>query len=183
MLSKYFWDNIAQKNVCPMLAQSAQACFCRKITYIMLPWSACANVAQENCLPVQCWPTAHEQLCPGKKSAMFPWSMWANIAQGNSLWNVGPWLTDNLSYQNNLYNVVSIKLGQHCLGISNIQCWLWLEQHNLFKSYRNSLNKIARLSKDNKNKLNKVWVGIKEIININKKTPYKLGTLTIMKSW
>ena len=49
--------------------------------------------------------------------------------------------------------------------------------HNLFKSYRNSLNKIARLSKanhyktfeDNKNKLNKVWKGIKEIININYK--------------
>ena len=50
--------------------------------------------------------------------------------------------------------------------------------YNLFKSYRNSLNKIARLSranhyktffKDNKNKLNKVWEGIKEIININKK--------------
>ena len=64
------------------------------------------------------------------------------------------------------------------------------ELHNLFKSYRNSLNKIARLSKanhyknyfeDNKNKLNKVWVGIKEIININKKTPKKLGTLTIME--
>ena len=56
------------------------------------------------------------------------------------------------------------------------------ELHNLFKSYRNSLNKITRLSKvnhyklffeDNKNKLNKVWVGIKEIININKKTPIK----------
>ena len=52
------------------------------------------------------------------------------------------------------------------------------ELHNLFKSYRNSLNKIARLSKvnhyknffeDNKSMLNKVWVGIKEIININKK--------------
>ena len=64
------------------------------------------------------------------------------------------------------------------------------ELHNLFKSYRNSLNKIARLSKanhyknffeDNKNMLNKVWVGIKEIININKKTPNKLGTLTIME--
>ena len=66
------------------------------------------------------------------------------------------------------------------------------ELHNLFKFYRNSLNKIARLSKanhyktffeDNKNKLNKVWEGIKEIININqrdyqhqKKTPSKLGT-------
>ena len=50
--------------------------------------------------------------------------------------------------------------------------------HNLFKSYRNSLNKITRLSKanhykifleDNKNRLNKVWVGIKEIINNNNK--------------
>ena len=52
------------------------------------------------------------------------------------------------------------------------------ELHNLFKSYRNSCNKIARLSKanhyknffeDNKNKLNKVCLGINEIININKK--------------
>ena len=60
------------------------------------------------------------------------------------------------------------------------------ELHNLFKSYGNSLNKLARLSKanhyktffeDNKNKLKKVWTGIKEIININKKkTPSKLGT-------
>ena len=50
--------------------------------------------------------------------------------------------------------------------------------HNLFRSYRNSLNKITRLSKanhykifleDNKNRLNKVWVGIKEIINNNNK--------------
>ena len=55
----------------------------------------------------------------------------------------------------------------------------------MFQSYSNSLNKIARLSKanhyktffeDNKNKLNKVWAGIKEIININKKTPSELGT-------
>ena len=54
------------------------------------------------------------------------------------------------------------------------------EMHNLFRSYRNSLNKIARLSKanqyktifeDNKNKLNKFWEGIKEIININKRHP------------
>ena len=50
--------------------------------------------------------------------------------------------------------------------------------HNLFKSHRNSLNKITRLNKannykifleDNKNRLNKVWVGIKEIINNNNK--------------
>ena len=51
------------------------------------------------------------------------------------------------------------------------------EMHNLFKSYSNSLNNITRLRKanhyknffeDSKNKLNKVWIGIKEIININK---------------
>ena len=54
--------------------------------------------------------------------------------------------------------------------------------NNLFKSYRNSLNEIARLSKanhcktffeDNKNKLNKFWAGINKIININKKAPSK----------
>ena len=60
------------------------------------------------------------------------------------------------------------------------------EMHNLFKYYRNSLNKIARLSKanhykaffeDNKNKLNKVWKGIKEIININKKDTQQIRNI------
>ena len=58
--------------------------------------------------------------------------------------------------------------------------------HNLFKSCRNSLNKLARLSKanhyktffeDNKNKLNKVWAGIKEIININKKNTQQIRNI------
>ena len=49
--------------------------------------------------------------------------------------------------------------------------------HNLSQVYIKYLNKIARLSNanhyknffaDNKNKLNKVWVGIKEITNISK---------------
>ena len=48
-----------------------------------------------------------------------------------------------------------------------------------FRFYRNLLNKITRISKANhyknffevnKNKLNKDWLGIKEIININKKS-------------
>ena len=43
-------------------------------------------------------------------------SMWANIAQGNYLCNVGL-LTDNSLQQNNLYHAVSIKLGQHCIGV------------------------------------------------------------------
>ena len=60
------------------------------------------------------------------------------------------------------------------------------ELHNLFKSYRNFLNKIARLSKvnhyktfseENKNKLNKVWAGIKEIININKKNTQQIRNI------
>ena len=58
--------------------------------------------------------------------------------------------------------------------------------HNLFKSDKNSLNKIARLSKanpyktffkDNKNKLTKVWVGIKEIININRKNTQEIRNI------
>ena len=57
---------------------------------------------------------------------------------------------------------------------------------NLFQSYRNSVNKIARLSEanhyktffeDNNNKLNKVWEGIKEIININKKNTQKIRNI------
>ena len=60
------------------------------------------------------------------------------------------------------------------------------ELHNFFKSYSNSLNNIARLSKenhyktifeDNKNKLNKVWEGIKEIININKKNTQQITNI------
>ena len=50
----------------------------------------------------------------------------------------------------------------------------------LFKTYRNNLNKISKLSKanyyceffkENKKKLHKVWVRIKEIINIKKNSP------------
>ena len=60
------------------------------------------------------------------------------------------------------------------------------ELHNPFKSYRNSLNKIARLSEanhyktffeDNKNKLIKVWGGIKEIINVNKKATQQIRNI------
>ena len=60
-----------------------------------------------------------------------------------------------------------------------------------FSVYRNSLNEVTRLSKpnnyknvfeDNKNKLNKVWKGIEEIFNVNKKSPNKLGTRTTMES-
>ena len=52
------------------------------------------------------------------------------------------------------------------------------ELHQLYKTYKNSITKLARLSKtnyyckyfeDSKKKLTKVWQRIKEIININKK--------------
>ena len=49
--------------------------------------------------------------------------------------------------------------------------------HNLFLA-----NHYKTFFEDNKKKLNKVWADIKEIININNKTPTKLGTLTIMES-
>ena len=55
--------------------------------------------------------------------------------------------------------------------------------YELFKTYRNSLNKITKLSKanyyyqffeGNKRKLNKVWQRIKEICNISKKNTQKI---------
>ena len=56
------------------------------------------------------------------------------------------------------------------------------ELFELVKTYGNSLNKITKLSKANyysefseesKKKLNKVWQGIKEIVNVNKKNSPK----------
>ena len=60
------------------------------------------------------------------------------------------------------------------------------ELHQLYKTYKNSKTKIARLSKtnyyckyfeDNKKKLTKVWQRIKVIININKKTSQKIQNI------
>ena len=68
MLYRLCWDNVAQEyclvNVvqirlrqhctkaffCAMLAQTAQTCFYRTITYTILSRLACANIAQENYL-------------------------------------------------------------------------------------------------------------------------------------
>ena len=47
-----------RKSFCAMLAQSAQTCFCRKITYIILFRSACANIAPENTCAI-CLSNAH----------------------------------------------------------------------------------------------------------------------------
>ena len=48
--------------------------------------------------------------------------MWANIAQGNYLCNLGTWLTDNFPEQNNICNVLSVKLEQNCIEILSSQC-------------------------------------------------------------
>ena len=36
--------------------------------------------------------------------------------------NVGPWPTDNVYVENNVYNAVSTMLGQHCIRILSSQC-------------------------------------------------------------
>ena len=63
------------------------------------------------------------------------------------------------------------EFAEHALELKMVQ--------KSFRFYRNLLNKITRISKANhykkffevnKNKLSKVWQGIKEIININKKS-------------
>lgn len=60
------------------------------------------------------------------------------------------------------------------------------ELHELYKTYKNSITKLTRRSKanyycqffeDNKKKLNKVWQGIKEIININKKVSQNIQNI------
>ena len=66
-------------------------------------------------LPVQGWPILLNKLYTRKQSTMLPGSIWANIAQENQLRNVGTWLTDKFYEENNLHNVLSIMLGQHCI--------------------------------------------------------------------
>ena len=69
------------------------------------------------CCPKSFWTTLKrifsEQCC---------WSLLDNIAQGFDLCNGGPWLTDTFYEVNKLYNVVSIMLGQHCIGILFSKC-------------------------------------------------------------
>ena len=60
-------------------------------------------------------------------------SVWANLAQGNHLCNVGPWLTDNFYKENNLYNVVSTMLGQHCIRILSNHCCPNMSERTLYK--------------------------------------------------
>ena len=57
----------------------------------------------------------------------------AKIAQGNHLCNVGPWQTDNFYEKNNLCNLVSNMLGQHCTGILSSQCCLNTSETTLRK--------------------------------------------------
>ena len=65
--------------------------------------------------------TVHKQLRIGKQSTIVSGSFWANTAQENHLCNVGSWQTDNFYEENNLYNIVSIMMGQHCIEILSSQ--------------------------------------------------------------
>ena len=49
------------------------------------------------------------------------------------LCNVGPWLTGYFYEENNLYNVVSTMLGQHCTGILSSHCCPNTSERTLYK--------------------------------------------------
>ena len=88
MLPGASWTTL-HKIICAMLAQSTHTCFRWKITSTVFSWSVCPNQPCLRELLMQCWRTAHEQLCKGKYPTVLSWSMWANIAQENYLCNVG----------------------------------------------------------------------------------------------
>ena len=74
----------------------------------------------------------------------------SKIAEGNHLCNVGPWQTDNIYEEDNLCNVVSTMLGQHCTEILSSQCCpntsetmlcnVGLEHTNTFSQEKNLYN-------------------------------------------
>ena len=68
----------------------------------------------------------------------------------------------------------------------NKKCYQKEKLYELFKTYGNSLSKITKLSKvnyyyqffeENKRKLNKIWQGIKEIIDISKNNTQKIQNI------
>ena len=75
-------------------------------------------------LPVQSCPKSIKTTLKRIFScAMLPGSVWANIPPGNNLCKMLVYgVADNIYEENNLYNVVSIMLGQHCIGILTSQC-------------------------------------------------------------
>ena len=100
-----------KKITCAILAQSAQRRFRRKITYIMLAWSACANIAHKNYLCI----------VDPKPKNNFATLSWPKLHK--EITYACPWLIDNFYEENNLYNVLSTMLGQYCIGILSSQCY------------------------------------------------------------
>ena len=56
-----------------------------------------------------------------------------SISQGFYQCNVGSWLTDNFYEECSLYNIVSTKLGQHCIVILSSQCCPNMSETKLHK--------------------------------------------------
>ena len=64
---------------------------------------------------------------------------WCPDLSGPHLCNVGPWQTDNFYEENNLYNVVSTMLVQHCIGILSIQCCPNMSERTLHKKITSAM--------------------------------------------
>ena len=110
-----------KKITCAMLAQSTQTRFRRKITYTMLSWSACANIAHRKYL-CNVDPKPKNNFLQQNNIQYCLDLCGPTIAQGIYLFNVIPWLPNNFSYQSKLCNVVSTKMGKHCIEKSYTQC-------------------------------------------------------------
>ena len=89
-----------------------------------------------------------------------------------------PWITKGILKSINRRNNIYIE----SVNIRTKNATKKTKLYELFKIYRNSLNKITRLSKakcyyqvfeENNRKLNKVWQGIKEVIDISKRNIQK----------
>ena len=104
MLSKYVWENIAQKFTCAMLAQSAKKRFRWKTTFTMFSWSACINIAHKTtCAMLILSPRRTLQLCLGQhctRESPMQCLLMATFMR----------------------KITYTMLGQYCIGILSSQC-------------------------------------------------------------
>ena len=105
-----------------MLGQTTQSSFQRKITICNVVVLICLSQHYTRKLPIQCWHIFHKQLCTKKNLQHCLDLSGPTLHKEITYVNVGQWLTDNFYEENNLYNVVSTMLGQHCIGILSSQC-------------------------------------------------------------
>ena len=111
MFSGFSWATLKRVFTCVMLPQEYYSNIEQDFFLCNVVWSLLDNIAQG----VNSYKELLDSIVQGFVMCSVAWSLSNNIAQGFYLCNIGPWLTNNFSWQ--------IPLRQHCTKKLLVQCW------------------------------------------------------------